>query len=169
MAHNPFPIPKKYLSRSAQDALGLIKSEALRKYVATWEGASGVAILGDTGTGKSLCAAIACERVRAKAGTDGFVKWVRADELTRLLQERNGSDLVHMVKTARVLVIDEVGYERWPETLLEVIGSRYDNERPTVLTTGLREEPFALRYSDATIRRVAETGNGVVVNCWGKS
>jgi DNA replication protein DnaC len=169
MAHNPFPIPKKYLSSSAQAALGRVKSEALRKYVANWDGASGVAILGDTGTGKSLCAAVACERVRSKAGTDGFVKWIRADELTRLLQERSGSDLIGLVKVARVLVIDEVGYERWPETLLEVIGSRYDHERPTVLTTGLKEDAFALRYSDATIRRISETGNGIVVNCWGKS
>lgn len=166
MAHNPFPIPKKYLTQGAKQALCRVTTEPLRELAKSWEGASGVAILGDTGCGKSLCAALGCERVRKVHESEGWVKWIRADELSRLLQERNGAELVNLVKEARLLVIDELGYERWPETILEVVGSRYDHERPTVLTSGLRSEPFALRYSDATIRRVTETGDGMLIDCW---
>lgn len=165
MSHNPFPIPSRLINATAK-AASRRADELLQVYLSTWAGTGGAALLGRTGGGKSLCAALACERVRQQAGTNGFVKWIRADELARILTERSGGEDIRLLKEARVLVIDDMGYERWHETLLEVIGHRYDKDRPTVITSGLTQETFAQRYSDATLRRIAETGDGVVVDCW---
>lgn len=167
MTHNPYPIPAKFLDATAE-AAARRSDGPLTKFLTSWGGDSGAALLGRTGAGKSLCAAQACERVRTRAGTAGWVKWIRADELATLLQDRGGRADVDLLKTTRLLVIDDMGYERWPETLLEVIGHRYDKTRPTVITTGLTLDEFCRRYSDATIRRIAETGNGLIVDCWAK-
>lgn len=165
MSHNPYPIPTKFLNATAVAASRRAEGPLLT-FLRTWTGETGAALLGRTGAGKSLCAALACERVRRKSGTEGFVKWIRADELSRLLTERSGIEDVRLLKEARVLVIDDMGYERWHETLLEVVGHRYDRTRPTVVTSGFTQSEFSARYSDATIRRIAETGDGLIVDCW---
>jgi DNA replication protein DnaC len=71
-----------------------------------------------------------------------------------------------VLKQARMLVVDELGYERFPELFLEVLGARHDNSRPTVITCGLPLQQVADRYSDATVRRVVEVGEGVVIDCF---
>ncbi len=123
--------------------------------------------MGSTGTGKSLAAAWAAERTLDRSLT--WAKWTRADELSRILAERGASEQLHTLKTARVLVIDELGYERFPELILEVLGARHDASRPTIVTSGLTIEAIGARYSDATVRRIVEIGNGTAVSCWRKA
>lgn len=161
---NAYPIPKRYLEPGAILAIERLHPEA-KKFARSWGGTSGAVLLGRTGSGKSLAAATAAVRVRDENSIT-WVKWIRADELSRLLAERNAQEAVQELKQARVLVIDELGYERFPELVLEVLGSRHDHDRPTVVTSGLTEKALADRYSDATVRRIVEVGNGFVVDCW---
>ena len=167
MSHNPYPIPTRFLDATAKAAASLVKGP-IATFLTTWAGASGAALLGRTGAGKSLCVAQACARVCKRENSTTWIKWIRADELAHLLTGRQGWDAIELLKLARILVIDDMGYERWHETLLEVIGHRYDHNRPTVITTGMTQSAFADRYGDATLRRIAETGNGLIVDCWPK-
>lgn len=167
MSHNQYPIPKRYLEPSAVAAAERLDPR-LSRWASDWNGASGGLLVGKTGTGKTLAAARAAERIR-RGNTDTWVRWIRADELSRILNDRNGADQVHELKQSRVLVIDELGYERFPELVLEVIGARHDHDRPTLVTSGLTVEAIAQRYSDATVRRITEVGNGCVVDLWARS
>jgi DNA replication protein DnaC len=166
--HNQFPIPRRYLDQGAKEALANPRKcdARLLAFAGAWDGLSGAVLLGGTGCGKSLSAGQAGARVDALNSSDSWVKWIRADELSRLLADRSGHESVEQLKRARCLIIDELGYERFPELVLEVIGARHDWERPTLVTTGLRIEALAARYSDATVRRITETGNGCSVDCW---
>jgi DNA replication protein DnaC len=167
MKHNQYPIPKRYLEPAAIASLASVHPEAQR-FARDWSGTSGAVLVGPTGCGKTLAAAVACVRVRKIQGEDSntWVKWIRADELSRLLSERNSGESIQELKVARVLVIDELGYERFPELILEVLGARHDASRPTVVTSGLTLPMLLERYSGAVVRRVTEIDGGVVWDCW---
>lgn len=166
MSHNAFPIPKRYTSPEAEAAFEKCSQQA-RVFRRSWRGDSGAALLGPTGTGKTTAIALACAAIKSsKQLSETWFRWVRADYLTRLVNERMGAEQIHDLKNSKVLVIDEMGYEPWPTALLEVIGDRHDNNRPTVITSGLTLNAFADRYSDATLRRIIEVNDGIVVDCW---
>lgn len=158
-------IPNRYKTPEAIAALDSI-DERLLKFSAVWSGDYGAVLTGPTGCGKSLSAAVALSRV-----TLGLPRywsaWVRADVLTRLSASRDHAGDLARIKSVHVLVIDEMGFERFPESVLEVIGDRYDRNLPTVVTTGLKPEEFISRYADSTVRKIIEPGDGFVVNCWG--
>lgn len=163
MSTNPYPIPKRYLEPSAVAArMGI--DQRLHRWASTAKSSSGAILLGPTGTGKTLAAAWLADAV-ARNESATWVKWIRADELSRILSDRGGSENIAILKRARLLVIDELGYERFPELFLEVLGDRHDNSRPTIVTSGLSIGKIAERYSDATVRRIVEVGEGVLVDC----
>lgn len=166
MSHNQYPIPKRYLQPAALDAFRLAPTQ-LRAFAKSWEGKSGALLTGPTGCGKTLTAALVAARLIKKESSETWVRWIRADELTRILSERGGVEHIQDLKGSRIVVIDELGYERFPELALELIGSRHDHDRPTIVTSGLKVDAIANRYSDATVRRIVEVGNGCVVDCWG--
>lgn len=170
--HNNFPIPSRYKGPAAIAAMrgenGSQCCDQVRAFVKNWDGVSGGALLGPTRKGKSTAAGLCGDREARKENSETWTKWIRADHLTRIVNERNAGDTICELKQARLLIIDEIGYEPWPTMLLEVIGDRHDNQRPLIITSGLRVEEFTKRYSDATLARIAEIGNGIVVDCWGK-
>jgi len=147
---NKNPIPRRYLAASSV----IIPDPRLVDVAAIWTGLYGLLLLGPSGCGKTLSAARAGAKV-ARERTDTWVQWVRG-----------AAEEIETLKSARALIIDELGYERFPELCLEVIGSRHDWERPTIVTSGLKIEQFIERYSEATARRISETGKGAVINCW---
>lgn len=165
MSANQYPIPRRYLEASRLNLESALDPRC-SQWASNWKGASGAILIGPTGCGKSTAAALAANRVKQ---TDTWAKWVRADELSRILSERGGIEHVQVIKQARVLVLDELGYERFPELLLEVLGARHDACRPTVVTSGLTLDAIAARYSDATVRRILEIGTGSVVDCWAQA
>lgn len=164
MTTNPYPVPKRYLDAAAVAARTRIDPR-LSKWAQSATDASGAILVGETGCGKSIAAAWVADRL-TRAHSQTWVKWVRADELSRMLSERGANEQIATIKQARMLVLDELGYERFPELVLEVIGARHDACRPTIVTSGKRAKELADRYSDATIRRIVETGSGFLVDCW---
>lgn len=162
MTFNPHPIPRRYLSAP----VGSVSDARLLTLAGTWDGVSGRLLLGPSGTGKTVTVARA-GAAQAKAHNESWVHWIRADELSRTLSARGGAEEIEQLKSARVLIIDELGWERFPELVLEVIGARHDWERPTLVTCGLKLDAFLERYGEATARRISETGGGQVLNLWG--
>ena len=156
--------PERYRTAKAEDAL-LEISQRMLEFSAAWMGDCGALLMGPTGCGKSLAAATALRRLTLDKPRY-WAAWVRADVLTRLAFNRESAADVARIKAAYLLVIDDLGYERFSEAAIEVIGDRYDRDLPTVVTTGLTSDEFKLRYSLATARKITEVGNGYAVNVW---
>lgn len=157
-----FSIPKRYTSELKKP----IKLDArLQQFATGWAGDCGVLLCGPTTIGKSLSAAMALSRVSAGNASD-WALWVRADELSRVLATRDNIAEVEKLKSALILVVDELGYEQWPALALEVLGVRYDRELVTVVTSGLKLDVLVKRYSDSVIRKITDIGNGCIIDCW---
>ena len=166
MKKNLYPIPKRYTDPSK---LVLCDPRA-KGFLGDWDGRSGAALFGPTKAGKSLAAGLGCLRVNKRENSESWCKWVRADYLTCLVGQKTQSawEQISELQAARVLVIDEMGYEPWPTSVLMFIGDRHDTERPTIITCGLEVSAFSQRYADATLRRILEIGNGCLVDFWKK-
>jgi hypothetical protein len=156
-----------------------------------WDGSVSSLLIGPSGCGKSLTAALAAastyqwiRRVPSKPSVlsvartrpDGaflrgnqVTRWVRAEKLSRVLANRDTAPEIDKFIEAPLLVIDELGYERFFETILEVIGTRSELGRPTVATSGSKYADLEARYSDATVRRLAKHKSAMLVDCHGKS
>jgi DNA replication protein DnaC len=160
-----FSTPQRYRTQEAENAL-LGIDERLLRFSAAWSGNYGALLTGPTGCGKSLAAATALRRVTLDQPRH-WSAWVRSDVYTRIAASREHQGDVARVKSCHVVVLDELGYERFPEAVLELIGDRYDRNLPTVVTTGLEAEAFLSRYGDATARKITSIGGGFAVNCWG--
>jgi len=93
----------------------------------------------------------------------GFGCWFRADELAGAWSDAN---LVNRAKTDRLVIVDELGWERFAGIVQEVVGCRYDDDLPTVVTSGLTREKFVERYGDAMERKITDVGNGGVIDLW---
>lgn len=160
-----FSTPQRYRTPEAENAL-LDIDERLLKFSVAWNGDYGALLTGPTGCGKSLAAATALRRITLDQPRY-WAAWVRSDVYSRLAASRDHQGDIARVKSCHVVVLDELGYERFPEHVLELIGDRYDRNLPTIVTTGLEAEAFLTRYGDATARKVTSVGGGFAVNCWG--
>lgn len=161
----PLATPERYWTTSAEEALCGI-NQSMLEFSGRWMGDCGALLMGPTGCGKSLAAATAMRRLTlCKARY--WAAWVRADALSRMFSNRDNAADICRIKSAHLIVIDDLGYERFAESALEVIGDRYDRDLPTVVTTGLKSSEFCARYSTATARKITEVGRGYAVNVWG--
>lgn len=185
-------IPDDYVSDEAKAAFKgenpKVKiSPWLIKWFNDWTGSVSSLLLGPSGCGKTLAAALAAESTRqwirrqsgkqaefavARTRPDGFflrdiqvVSWIRADKLSRILADRETAGEFDRLIAAPLLVIDELGYERFPETVLELIGTRSELGRPMIVTSGRKYSELTDRYSDATVRRLAEHKGALLVDC----
>jgi len=186
-------IPSDYVSNEARSAFKgenpKVKiSPWLIKWFNDWTGSVSSLLLGPSGCGKTLAAALAAETTYqwimrqpgkksefsvARTRPNGFflrdvqaVRWVRADRLSRILSDRETASEFNQLVAAPLLVIDELGYERFPETVLELIGTRSELGRPMVVTSGRKYSELAERYSDATVRRLADHRGALLVDCY---
>lgn len=126
-------------------------------------------MLGDTGVGKSVAAALAWlllrDEDRAAAQAPGVfadlrgVHWIRARTLQRLSWDQRNETL-QRCSAAHGLVVDELGSEddKTREALLEVIEERGDAKRRTVMTSNLGAEEFRGRYGDRFLDRLRGAG-----------
>lgn len=99
---------------------------------------------GDTGRGKSCAAAVALAR---RPGL-----WVNAPELAKIPLD-DGPDIDARMRTAPLLVLDEVGLEHSPSgyaagRICAALTSRDASGRPSIVTTNLSAEQFKDKYGD---------------------
>lgn len=150
---------------------------AARAFAEAWRpGKGNVLVTGPTGRGKTACAIALLHRLlddvrdndRGVVALD-YAKRLRFTSAQSICFARQSweqePESISDAKWASLLVIDEWG----PETdskgaLFEVINSRYQDGKQTILTTGMDKIAFARRYGDALARRVIE--RGLVVSLW---
>ena len=150
---------------------------AARTFAEAWRrGKGNVLVTGPTGRGKTACTIALLHRILDAARDSDlgvvaldYAKRIRYTSAQALCFARQTweqePELIAEAKWASLLVIDEWGPEVDSKgTLFEVINSRYEDGRQTILTTGMAKDAFARRYGDALARRVVE--RGLVVSLW---
>ena len=130
----------------------------------------GLLFLGQVGTGKThLTAAIANYLMFEK------VIPVKFGNVTTLLGEIKSSysdedavsesDLIHMLSNTRLLIIDDLGKEKcteWSNNIIyTIINNRYENYKPTIVTTNFSVKELENQIGEASVSRLIEMCDGV--------
>jgi DNA replication protein DnaC len=156
------------------DTTALRVAQALK--AAPW-----IILRGNSGAGKtSIAAALAADIL------DGFessdvpavkralgLRWYSSHQLSKARAEhglgRGEAPDVDLAITASVLVLDELGSERFPDVIGEILFARHDDQRgkQTILTTWLTPEAFAIRYGGGIKRRIFDEPNTAVIEVMG--
>jgi hypothetical protein len=164
------------------------KLAALTKQYATSDGNR--IIVGPTGIGKSLALVALGKRLARERVTEAVAKvvndaggnplryqlqcvsthepfaWFRATDLAKARREHSLGDgdapLVVAAKSEYVVAIDDLGWESQSDAAIpEILASRYDAKRVTLITSALTPMELQTRYGAAVVRRALgdpETG-----------
>lgn len=119
-------------------------------------------LTGTTGSGKTHLAAATMRRWYEAGRTDA--RWVGVSRLFHNLRAAiptgQTSQIVDRVVGCKLLVLDDLGTERvtdWVfDTLYTIVSSRYDAERPTVVTTNLTLSEIGQRLDARISSRLSE-------------
>jgi len=158
-----------------------VSSQQLREAANWWHWNRGnLVLMGPSGCGKSTAAAIVVRRMVDRGVAEGGfcwtdalgIWWFAAGELERARREHplGQGEAPEVVKacSARLLVIDDAGWDRDPAPVSHVLDQRMQSARPTIITTGLTPGELSGHYGAAVIRRIVEAGGrkARVVDCF---
>lgn len=149
-------LPGFLRDRRPSELLSSIKSEAFCKAAREWQpGGGNLLLLGETDTGKSTAAGYICRRIIAAGVADGGamwdiaqgIYWAHAARMEKVIQAtpfgRTCRELA-AASDARLLVIDDAGWERDPKWLATLMADHYEESsswrgrgRNVILTSGL--------------------------------
>lgn len=134
----------------------------------------GLLLAGPVGTGKThLAAAIVHEVIEKHVIPAAFV--TVPDLLARIKatfgnghNEETQEELINLVRSADLLVLDDMGVEKptdWVrEQLYIILDSRYEDLKPTIITTNCSLEEMEERIGARTVSRIIEMCDGVMVD-----
>lgn len=110
-------------------------------------------LMGSTGTGKSVAAALA---LRDAFAAGESVAWVQSADFARVAGGFDG--LAARLAAVDVLAVDDFGTEHLSDfamsVLFGVLSARHEAKRRTVLTTNLRGQAFAARLGERLADRI---------------
>ena len=129
--------------------------------IVNWKfGQKGLAIIGDTGCGKTRALSLLLRRLIEKDlfGVEYTLKVFYAGELERAIMSsfankaKSYEDLMRSLETCKLLVIDDFGKERLTEryevSIFQIFEKRTANLRPTIITTNYKGADLRARFSD---------------------
>lgn len=126
-----------------------------------------VTLLGPAGSGKTSLAVALAHAFAANTGKPALFVPAVALGVARQQHSLGAGEapLVRQAIGAPLLVLDDVGQEleAGSSVVAYVVQHRYDDARPTVVTSGLRPEQLAQRYGAGVFRRLVEAIGGAVV------
>jgi DNA replication protein DnaC len=147
----------------------------------SWHWQSGNLVLGGvTGAGKSTAAAVIVRRMVAEGvRLGGFywndargIWWFAALELELARKQhplgQGEAPEVSRACAARLLVVDDAGWERDPTAVSYVLDHRMQRGVQTIVTTGRTRSELSDHYGAAVVRRFVETGGKLarIVECF---
>ncbi len=126
---------------------------------------------GDVGTGKSIAAAYALKHAIEAAPYGAKSAFRRASGVVRMSAFDEGARELEFLKSASMLVIDDLGTEHatsWGQSLIhEIFDTRHDDRRRTIITTNIKREQLKAALGDRLSDRIAQDGKVVCLE--GKS
>lgn len=163
-----------FLRAGTQDAMTarIVQQDFLRAALGWRWGHGNLLLLGPTGSGKSTSVAILFRLLLGHGVKNGgkswenarFMAWYRADDLAEDRKEhplgKGEAPDVYRASHARLLVLDDAGWDRDPAACSSVLAARYETSLPTIITSGKTEDELILHYGAAVVRRMTETGGG---------
>jgi len=131
----------------------------------------GIMLVGPVGTGKTHLAIAILQELIKKGHAGAYVTVPELlDEIRDSISSevRGGSaKLMQLVKTIPVLVLDDLGTEKATEWVRErlyvIINARYEDMKPTIITTNCGIEELQERIGERTVSRLWEMCKGVVL------
>lgn len=154
--HRKAPPPEQYLSLRLDGVdirdCSLAGRQAATRLLQTWkerrEEGQGLTFAGDIGTGKTMVAAATANEL---ANLGYAVRFLTVTALQAKLKDwDNAQDIMADLKSVDLLVLDDFGQERVTEwsssTLFDLVDSRYQDKRPTILTTNLGAKQMRDHY-----------------------
>lgn len=133
-------------------------------------GAGNLLLLGPTGSGKSTASAIAFHvqlSIGVREGGEAWemaqrMAWFGAGDLAEARKEhplgRGEAPEIVTASRARLLVLDDAGWDRDPLAVTTVLAARYEAQLPTIITSGMTEDELRKHYGAAIMRRATEVG-----------
>lgn len=130
----------------------------------------GIVLLGPSGSGKTASLACGVRRLLRAATTwnDPIlgVRWLDAADIA-LARRRHplgqgDPPILGEAASARVLVVDEAGFEPQENALFEIVNTRYLAGRVTLLTSGASEADLVAKYGMGFVRRIVEPKGSVL-------
>lgn len=175
-------IPKRFREKRFDDWIAdderMEKIKTLcKRYSGNFEAvlAKGISMVlcGSVGTGKThLAAAIANSIIDSGHSVQfvsvlSVVKAVKETWSDRELKER---DVLRVLEDCDLLILDEVGAQFGSDTekliIFDLINSRYEDVKPTVIISNLAEDDLSLYIGERTLDRLKEGGGPVFGFDW---
>ena len=120
----------------------------------------GITLMGQKGSGKT---SLACAMLRAAIDRQHLIalrgRFISCVDLGLARKDcRLGAKpwIVEDAEKASLLVLDELGKEADKGPIIEVICTRHDNEKPTIITTPWLESELCAGYDGGIARRILE-------------
>lgn len=148
-----------------------IGSSALLDVAKRWSWGDGnVLLCGPTRSGKTTAAAYLFRRLLQRAvdvgGNDWenarWMRWASAEDLsvTRRNHGLGQGDPPEVIEAcnARLLFLDDAGWDKDITEVCSVLAARYERGVPTVITTGHPRAALIAHYGSAVVRRMIEAG-----------
>jgi hypothetical protein len=177
-------LPHFVRTGTAADLAERIGHPGLLAIAKTWAwGGGNVLLLGPTKAGKSTAAAYLFRRLLGESVRFGGEAW----QLAQMMRWHSATDLAFARKThplgqgdapdvieasnARLLFLDDAGWETDVSAVCDVLNARYERCWPTVITSGKTRDELTAHYGAAVVRRIREAGGkrAAIVDCFALS
>jgi DNA replication protein DnaC len=173
-------LPEFVRGATAEQMRQRIPERRLLDTARAW-GMGNVVFAGPTDSGKTTAAAYLFKRLLAEAVKTGdewdqakWMRWVSAEDLSvaRRGQRMGQGEPPEAIEAinARLLFLDDIGWDKDITEVCSVLAARYDRGAPTVFTTGLPRADLLKHYGAAVVRRMLESGGKkpILVECFPK-
>ena len=172
-------LPRFLRGGTSAELAARIPDHRLLSCAKSWRAGNAI-FCGPTGCGKTTAAAYLFRRLLAlgvNAGGDAWelaqrMHWFSAVDLARA---RRGHPLGHgdppevtSASSARLLFLDDAGWETDVTEVSTVLGDRYELGWPTIITTGKTPAELSAQYSAAVVRRARRSGGTreILIDCF---
>ncbi len=166
-------LPPFLRSGTAGDISARVTEKDFLRVAQGWRwGHGNLILLGPTGTGKSTAAAMLFRYLLKDGVQKGgsawenarFMAWFGALDLFHASREhalgKGEAPELRQASRARLLVLDDAGWDTDPRVVSGVLAERYESGLPTIVTSGKTELELVAHYGAAVVRRMTETGGG---------